>query len=282
MTTAVFGAGYIGTRVLALLGPEESIAVGRTSTRDFPFRRLDLDTGAMTVTDVARKILYTVPPSPASDGDPRLARLLAALNEAPERFVYLSTTGVYGDLGAAVASEASTPAAVTPRARRRLAAEEMLQSWCAQHASQCIILRIPGIYGPGRLGLERIRARVPVIREEEAHPGNRIHADDLAAATFAALMRNIPAGIYNVGDGDHRSSTWFTLTVARLAGLEAPPAVSRDNAMRTFPESRLSFLTESRTLDTRKMREVLAFEPRYANAEDGIRASLAEDGLLQG
>jgi nucleoside-diphosphate-sugar epimerase len=120
-----------------------------------------------------------------------------------------------------------------------------------------------------------------LIREEDANPGNRIHADDLAAAAIAALTRNIPAGVYNIGDSDHRSSTWFTLTVARLAGLNAPPLVSRDEAFRTFGRSRLSFLAESRTLDTTKMREVLKFTPRYANAENGIRASLAEDGLLR-
>jgi nucleoside-diphosphate-sugar epimerase len=267
--------------VLALLGADKAIAFGRTKASGFPTRILDLDAEPETLDDVAQKILYTVPPSRESGGDPRLARLLAALQDAPERIVYLSTTGVYGDLGAAVASEGSTPAPATPRARRRFAAEEMLRSWCAQHESRCIIFRVPGIYGPGRLGIERIRAAEPVIREEDANPGNRIHADDLAAAAIAALTRNIPSGVYNISDGDHRSSTWFALTVARLAGLKAPPLLSREEAMRTFAETRLSFLAESRTLDTQKMRQVLNFAPRYTNAEDGIRASLAEDGLIR-
>lgn len=280
MQTAVFGAGYIGTRVLQRLAPDRAVAYSRTEVTGFAGHVVDLDRDPVTLTDIPRRILYTVPPSQHSEGDPRLARLLQALQEPPERFVYVSTTGVYGDLGSGVASEALAPAPVTPRALRRLAAEQMLQSWCAQHESRCIILRVPGIYGPGRLGLERIRAAEPVIREDEANPGNRIHADDLASAAIAALERNIPAGIYNIGDGDHRSSTWFTMTVARLAGLTAPPTVSREEAFRTFTRSRLSFLAEARQLDTRKMREVLGFLPKHANAEDGIRASLAEDGLL--
>ena len=279
--TAVIGAGYTGTRVLRLLGAASGVAFSRSELPGFVSHRLDLDQDPAILAAMPRRVLYTVPPPQDSSGDARLARFLGALTEPPERIVYLSTTGVYGDLRASVASETTRPAPLTPRARRRLAAEEMLQSWCASHETLCIILRVPGIYGPGRLGIERIMAREPYIREEDANPGNRIHADDLAGASIAALSRNIPAGIYNVGDGDSRSSTWFGLTVARLAGLPPPPLVSRAEAERTFGTRRMSFLAESRTLDTQKMRQVMGFRPEYENAEDGIRASLAEDGLLR-
>jgi nucleoside-diphosphate-sugar epimerase len=221
-----------------------------------------------------------VPPAGDSPGDPRLVRLLAALPEPPERIVYMSTSGVYGDCDGRTINESSLPAPATARAKRRFAAEEMLQAWCAQHESRCIIFRTPGIYGPGRLGIERISAGLAYIRDEDASPGNRIHADDLAAAAIAALTRNIPAGIYNVGDGDNRSGTWFALTVASLLGLPSPPLVSKAEALQSFSATRLSFLAESRVLDTLKMRDVLGFAPHYADAEDGIRASLAADGLL--
>jgi nucleoside-diphosphate-sugar epimerase len=282
MQTAVIGAGYIGTRVLNLLGADSGVAFSRAETPGFTSHRLDLDKDATVLARMPRRILYTVPPSQGSTGDARLARLLDALEDPPERIVYLSTSGVYGNLAAASATETSPPAPLTPRARRRLAAEELLQSWCSLHETLCIILRVPGIYGPGRLGLERIIAREPYIRMKDANPGNRIHADDLAGAAIVALTCNIPAGIYNTGDGDSRSGTWFALTVASFAGLPAPPLVTRAEAERTFGAKRLSFLSESRTLDTRKMRQVMGFNPEYANAEDGIRASLAEDGLLRG
>jgi len=278
---AVAGAGYVGSRVLARLGPDAASVIGRSPMSGYSSYALDLDRDSHQLPATTRCLFYTVPPSAESAGDPRLTRLLAALPAPPERILYLSTTGVYGDCAGAKVSEARAPAPATPRARRRHAAEEMLQAWCAKNGSRCIIFRVPGIYGPGRLGIERIRAGEPCIRENEANPGNRIHADDLAAAAIAALTRNIPAGIYNVGDGDSRSSTWFALTVARLAGLEPPPLVSREEAMRTFEPSRLSFLAESRLLDTQKMRTVLGFEPAYPDAERGIRASLAEDGLLR-
>ncbi len=116
---------------------------------------------------------------------------------------------------------------------------------------------------------------MPVLREEDATPGNRIHVDDLAACCVAALAPAIPAGLYNVGDNDHRSSTWFTGEVARQAGLPPPREISRAQAEREFSVQRMSFLRESRVVDTAKMRDVLGVTPRYANPEDGIRASLA-------
>lgn len=245
------------------------------------FRHLDLDQDPLLLREpIPPRILYTVPPPAASDGEPRLARLLAALNPAPERFVYISTSGVYGDCGGELVSESRPPAPRTPRAKRRFAAEKQLQDWCSKSGSICIILRVPAIYGPRRLGVDRIIAGEPQILEFESNPGNRIHVDDLSAAAIAALGRSIPGGIYNVCDGDFRSPTWFAQTVARLAGLAAPPLISRTAALATLPSSRLSFLQESRRLNTRKMHDVLGVQARYANAEDGIRESLREDGLL--
>ena len=91
---------------------------------------------------------------------------------------------------------------------------------------------------------------------------------------LAALAANTPAGIYNVGDGDHRSGTWFTNEVARQAGLPPPPAISLADAQQTFSPMRLSFLSESRVVDTTKMRDVLGVTPKYGNPADGIAASL--------
>ncbi len=84
----------------------------------------------------------------------------------------------------------------------------------------------------------------------------------------------MPAGIYNVGDNDHRSSTAFSSEVARQLGLPLPPQVSLEEARVGFSPQRLSFMTESRRVDTSKMRDVLGVTPRYANPEDGIRESL--------
>lgn len=272
----VAGAGYTGGRVVAALGAEQAIGLRRSAADDASTIRLDLDrpdAGPLPLS-AGYRVLYTIPPAQEAGDDPRLERFLALLDPAPARFVYIGTSGVYGDCGGEWVDETRAPNPATGRAKRRLAAEDRLRRWTGERGVPLVVLRAPGIYGPGRLGIERIREALPIIREEDAHPGNRIHVDDLAACCLAALSRPAPAGIYNVADGDHRSSSWFTCTVARLAGLPPPPAVSREAARRSFPASRLSFLEESRRLDNRKMREVLGVSPRYPNAEDGIRASL--------
>jgi nucleoside-diphosphate-sugar epimerase len=266
------GAGYTGARVLSRL--PETTALGRSQPGD---RRLDLDGDAKLsiALPAAYDVIYSVPPSRGALTDVRLERLLGLLSPAPRRFVYLSTTGVYGNRDGATVDESTQPRPESDRAARRVAAEQQVRNWCAEHDSIAIILRIPGIYGPGRLGLDRIREGMPIIAEEDANPGNRIHVDDLAACCIAALSEDVPGGIYNVGDGDHRSSTWFTNEVARQASLPPPPTVSREEAEKTFSPMRLSFLRESRIVDTQKMRDVLGITP--TNPVDGIARSLAEE-----
>ncbi|MDZ7644312.1 MAG: NAD-dependent epimerase/dehydratase family protein [Woeseiaceae bacterium] len=226
----------------------------------------------------ARTVIYTIAPRPESPpgaGEPRLERFLAALPAPPVRFVYLSTSGVYGDCGGALVAETRPVAPQTARARRRVAAETQLAGWCEAHGVERVVLRVPGIYGPGRLGLERLEAGTPVLREADAGPGNRIHVDDLVRAVRAAADLAVVPAVCNVGDGDYRSATWFALRVAELAGLPPPPRVSRAEAARTFDRRRLSFLTESRRLDLARLHDELGVRARFADATDGIRASLA-------
>ena len=277
--TIVIGTGYVGRRVLAAMPAGDAIGLSRSPLDAAqPMHRYDLDAGGQLPVDLPDEyaVLYTVAPAATSEYDVRLERLLAELNAPPQRFVYISTTGVYGDRRGALVNEESELNPMTTRARRRVAAERALQSWGNVKGVRICILRVPGIYGPGRLGTDRIRDGSPVIRESEANPGNRIHADDLAACCLAALDNAEADGIFNVGDGDSRSSTWFAQEVARQAGFEPPPEISWEEARESFSRQRLSFLSESRRIDTRRMREALGIMPRYANAEDGIRASLAE------
>jgi nucleoside-diphosphate-sugar epimerase len=281
MISLVVGPGYTGSRVLG--GLPGAIAVGRSLPGD---QCLDLDGNAgllITLPD-HYSVIYPVPPAPEQTGDDRLRRLLDLLPHDPARIVYLSTTGVYGNRDGALVDETTEPDPQSESARRRLAAETLLQEWCSGSDADAVILRVPGIYGPGRLGTGRIRAATPVLRKADASPGNRIHVDDLARCCIAALSSEVPAGIYNVGDGDARTTTWFVNEVARQAGLQPPPTVTREEGEKTFSPMRLSFLRESRIVDTRKMRETLGIRPTYSNPADGIAASLAEEagGLAGG
>ena len=209
-----------------------------------------------------------------------LKRLLEKLDPVPRRFVYLSTTGVYGNRDGKLVVETDPLNPETARAKRRVAAETALEAWSATSGAEITILRVPGIYGPDRLTIERIRDGAPLIQESDAAPGNRIHVDDLVSACLLAIDPVRPAGTYNLGDGDTRSSTSFARTVAEQLGWPEPPTISRAEAEKTFSPQRLSFLRESRLIDTTRMREILGLTPRYASADDGIRASLKEMNLI--
>lgn len=273
----VVGTGYVGARVLrALQSPALGFYRSARPDSDAECRPLDLDdprTGPVVLPESCR-LLYTVPPPPDGEDDPRLLRFVDHATRAPSRFVYLSTTGVYGDRGDGPVSERDTPAPVTARATRRLAAERAVVSWGAERRVPIYLLRVPGIYGPGRLGLDRLEGGAEILRDQDSGPGNRIHIEDLVRCCIAALTRDAPAGIYNLGDGDHRSSGEFRRAVARLAGLSAPREITLDEAERRWSPMRLSFARESRRADTTKMREELGVTPLHATLEDGIAASL--------
>ncbi len=270
-STLVVGVGYLGKRVCTQ---------GGHGIRGLPRADYDLDTGGELPIDLPAdyRVLYTVPPSRESEGDTRLERLLEVLDPAPQRFVYISTTGVYGDHGGKDVDESTPVRPGSPGAAQRVAAESALTEWAARNGCAAVILRVPGIYGPGRLGIDRIREGSPIVREEDVGPGNRIHVDDLATCCGAALDDSTPAGIYNVGDGDHRTSAWFTGEVARQLDLPLPPAITMAEAEKQFSPMRLSFLRDQRRVDTAKMRAVLGVIPKYANPQDGIAASLEEEG----
>ncbi len=264
LSTLVVGSGYTGSRILKR--HPAATALSRSTGFD-----LDGEVQLPEALPDAYQVIYTVPPARA-EHDPRLARCLELMQPLPMRFVYLSTTGVYGDCHGALVDETSPLHPTSDRARRRVDAEARLSQWVQDSDCELTVLRVPGIYGPGRLGEQRIKEKQVVLVEEDANPGNRIHVDDLVSCCLAALDN--PAGIYNVGDGDQRSSTWFAFEVARQLGLPAPPGISRAEAAATFSPRRLSFLHDARRINTRKMREQLGVTPRYEDAADGIAASL--------
>src|SRR5690606_34231472 len=107
--------------------------------------------------------------------DLRLDRFLHLAIVPPRTFVYMSTTGVYGDAGGELVDESTPVRPSTDRARRRVSAEEMTRVWCHERRVRRVVLRVPGIYGPERLPLERLRKSEPVVRPEDAGITNRIH-----------------------------------------------------------------------------------------------------------
>lgn len=288
----VVGAGYVGTRYWQRHGPAgRDLLALCTSAPDSAARlqaalgpaarvtHWDLDGEAAAPAGPWHAVLYLAPPPTApADGrdDPRVVRALAALLPGSvARFVYVSTTAVYGDTAGASVDESAPLQPGTARGARRCAAEAAVQGRCAAAGADWSILRVPGIYGPGRLPLDRLRRGEPVLRRDTARPGNRIHVDDLVDALHLLLTHPAAANaVFNVSDGDPCSMTDYLCTVAAAAGLPAPPEVSMEEARRVLSPQMLSYLEESRLLDGSRIRRELGFTPRYATSAAGIAASL--------
>jgi nucleoside-diphosphate-sugar epimerase len=211
-------------------------------------------------------VVHFAPPPAEGRDDPRTARLLAALAKGqiiPQRFVYISTSGVYGDCAGARVDESRPRAAHTPRARRRVAAEERLRRWAKRFGVRLVILRAPGIYAETRLPLDRLKQGTPVLRAEDDVFTNHIHADDLARATVAALFRGKPNRAYNVADdAELKMGDWFD-AVADAFALPRAPRVSWEEAETRMAPLLLSFMSESRRLVNARMKRELRVRLRY-------------------
>ncbi len=211
-------------------------------------------------------VVHLAPPPAHGNDDPRTQRLLAALSRAqiiPRRFVYISTSGVYGDCAGARIDETRPTRAQTPRARRRVAAEARLRTWAARSGVTLAIIRAPGIYAQSRLPLERIRQGTPVLAPEDDVFTNHIHADDLARAAIAATFHGRPNRAYNVtDDAEMQMGSWFD-AVADAHQLPRPPRVTWEEAEQRIAPMLLSFMSESRRLSnvrmTRELRVRLAY-----------------------
>jgi nucleoside-diphosphate-sugar epimerase len=215
-------------------------------------------------------VLHCAPPPSEGRDDPRTQRLVAALARAriiPQRFVYLSTSGVYGDCAGARIDEMRPRRAQTPRAHRRVAAEDRLREWAGRNGVALAILRAPGIYAETRLPLDRIRHGTPVLADADDVYTNHIHADDLARALVAALFRGLPNRAYNASDDSElKMAAWFDI-VADAFKLPRPPRIGRDEAEERIAPTLLSFMSESRRLSNARMKRELRVAPQFATPQ---------------
>jgi nucleoside-diphosphate-sugar epimerase len=286
-TVLIVGCGDVGQRVVRLLqGRWRVLALTSSPARVPALRALgvrpllgNLDDAATLarLAGLADAVLHLAPPPGHGAGDPRTAALLQALARSPRvrRIVYGSTSGVYGDADGARFDETRATAPASDRARRRVDAETRLRWHGRRFGVAVTILRIPGIYAgdrPGGHPRERLARGTPVLRAEDDVYTNHIHADDLARACIAALHRGLPQRIVHASDDtEMKMGDYFDLA-ADLCGLPRPPRITRDEARQQLPAMQMSFLSESRRLDNRRLREELRVTLRYATVRDGLLA----------
>jgi nucleoside-diphosphate-sugar epimerase len=271
-------------RVLALTSSPQRVAVLRERGITPLLGNLDQPKSVARLAALADRVIHLAPPPQEELKDwrldPRTRTLTRALarRAPPGSLVYGSTSGVYGDCQGARIQETRAVAPHTPRAYRRVDAEDWVRLYGRQAGVPVHILRIPGIYANDREGgtpHTRLLKGTPVLRREDDVYTNHIHADDLARACLAALWRGRPQRVSHVCDHTElKMGDYFDLA-ADLYGLPRPPRIAREGADAHLPLMLLSFMSESRRLDNSRMLKELRLRLRYPTVAEGLRAGLS-------
>ncbi len=282
----IIGCGDVGLRLAkALHGRWRIYALTRSEDRIAALRAegiipvpgdLDRPETLARIAGLAQDIVHLAPPPASGARDTRTGNLIRALAKGgslPQRLVYISTSGVYGDCGGAIVEETRPMLPSSDRARRRSDAERQIRRWGVETGVHASILRVPGIYSAGRLPIERLKAGTPALATESDPYTNHIHAEDLVRTVVAALARGRGGRAYNASDdGWLKMGEYFDL-VAREFDLPRPPRVSWEAAQAQLPESLLSFMRESRRLDNGRLKKELRVRLRYPSVRHGVAAA---------
>jgi nucleoside-diphosphate-sugar epimerase len=282
----IIGCGDVGQRVLRLLVPRwRVLALTSQPDRCAALRSLgavplvgNLDDAPTLgrLAALADAVLHLAPPPAGGPTDTRTAALLRALARKGRvrTLVYGSTTGVYGDAQGERFDETRPVRPTTERARRRVDAEDRIRWFGRALGVRVTVLRIPGIYAidrPGGHPRERLLRGAPVLVPEDDVYTNHIHADDLARACVAALVRGLPQRIVHAGDDTElKMGDYFDLA-ADLCGLPRPPRVSRAEAAQQTSPVQQSFMSESRRLSNQRLKRELKLKLRYPTVREGLR-----------
>lgn len=251
----IFGLGYTAKRIASAMTQRgwHVDATGSAGNVDFD------DRGAVEgALERASHILSSVPPDRESGHDPVLHRYGDILHDAS--LFYLSSTGVYGDQNGAWVDEGS-PTGIG----RRSARSDADAAWMERGAR---VFRLPGIYGPGRSALDRVKEGKARRIDLPGQVFSRVHVDDIVSGVALALERNAAPGAYNLGDDLPASGNAVTEHACRLIGIDPPP-------LETLEEADLSpmargFYAENRRVANGKAKRVLGWRPRYPTYVEGL------------
>jgi nucleoside-diphosphate-sugar epimerase len=222
----------------------------------------------------AEALLISAPPHEA--GDPVLTALRRELDAAPHlrTVVYLSTIGVYGDHGGGFVDEDTPTAPISPRGEARVAAENVWRSFGARRGIAIAVLRLAGIYGPGRNALLQVKAGAARRIDKPGQLFNRVHVADIAQAIDAAFAKKAD-GIFNLADDEAGAPGDPLVFAANLLGVAPPPAIPFDVAVQTMSPMAASFYAECRQVRNERLKTILDVRLRYPTYREGLTALYA-------
>jgi nucleoside-diphosphate-sugar epimerase len=287
MTTLLcFGLGYCARHFVRTFGTrfDHTIGTVRTSEKaerintDHAVQALVFDgTRSSDVADAIANcdaILASAPPT--ESGDPVLAVFADALARAPKlkSVVYLSTVGVYGNHNGAWIDETTPPTPTTARGRARLVAETAWQYLRADPEKSVAVLRLAGIYGPGRNVLAQVANGTAKRIVKPGQVFSRIHVADIASVIDTAFAQRAN-GIFNVSDDEPTAPQDVVSFAADLLGRAAPPEIAFTQAIKDLSPMALSFYSECRRVRNDRIKRELGITLRFPTYRDGLGALAA-------
>ncbi len=278
---SITGCGHIGKLLAQQLLKKKIPVTGYVSSessmaeckkRNIACKIIDLDKPLPDIDLTGHRIIYLAPPPRSGKTDTRITNYLQAIEKhQPERFVLISTTGVYGNCKGAWIDETTPLNPTADRAFRRVDAERQVQQFCQRLDIPLVILRVPGIYGPGKIPLARIRSGLAIVNKQDSPFTNRIHADDLVEVCAQALLNSEITGIYNVSDGHPGTMYEYFTGVAEVMNLPAPPAISLEQAQQQLSAGMLSYMAESRRINNKKLLKDFGLILQYPYLQEGLK-----------
>ncbi len=270
----VFGLGYSALQLQLLLSRQIWHVSGtvRRAEKASELRKSDIDvqvwdgSGDVLVPDGAHW-LVTVPPD--AQGCPA-ARWAREASVSAKSVTYLSTTGVYGDLAGGWANEWHPVNPKSERAKRRVIAETQWQDLTQGEAR---IVRLPGIYGPGRSALDKVRDGIARQIVKPGHVFSRVHVEDIASGLAALMERPAARGVFHLCDDLPAPPQDITAFAAELLGQAPPEQIAFDEA-ELSPMAR-SFYAECKRVTNGRAKAALGWRPKYPTYVEGLRAILA-------
>lgn len=280
MHMMIFGAGYSGKAIAKALAPSSTSISGTTRSAEnlkalekdgiepFIFDGETIEPALRQKMKSVTHIIQSVPPG--ADGDPVLNRAAGSTRKdfpSLQWIGYLSTVGVYGDHGGLWIDETTKCKPTSSRSRIRYETEQRWLEVGRKHGLPVALLRISGIYGPGRNAFRKLQDGTArrVIRKGQVF--NCIRVEDIGYAA-AFLAEQEFCGIYNITDSEPSPPQDVIEEAARLMGIEPPPAVDFEDADMS-PMAR-SFWGENKRVSNTKIRK-LGYEFEFPNYRQSLK-----------
>lgn len=279
-TLFAFGYGYSAAEIARRGGFARVVGTVRTQEKARALAREGIEarvfdgdaTDPRIPDDLAASDALVISIPPRGGDDPALARFADAVAASPRlaAIVYLSTLGVYGDHGGAWVDETTPPRPDSPRTRARLEAEEAWAALGTRAGKRVAILRLGGIYGPGRNAVEQVRAGAARRIVKPGQVFNRVHVADIARAALAALERAPSGAVYNVCDDEPAPPQDVITHAAALLGLAPPPEIPFEDAQ--LSEMARSFYGANRRVSNERLTRDLGVRLLYPDYRAGLAA----------